>query len=156
MNFSCHAIHQFNLIFRSAFRLMHLCEKSARLTFPFTSVSPLSLTRTKFIFLRTLTVLRMRFLLHALTMLRSLFSLFFLFLLSALHMYRQCYADVFENADTTRRGERTRLGKYNDEPLCREQRVLMNEFFLPNHPFYFPSQEIKHGAYSYSKVANVM
>lgn len=30
----------------------------------------------------------------------------------------------------------------------------MNEFFLPNRPFYFPSREIKRGAYS--EVASAM
>lgn len=30
----------------------------------------------------------------------------------------------------------------------------MNEFFLPNRPFYFLSQEIKCGACTYSEVAS--
>lgn len=43
---------------------------------------------------------------------------------------------------------RARLEKY-DEPLCRVQKVLMNEFFLPNRLFHFPSREIKHTTYIY-------
>lgn len=118
MNFSCHAIYQSNLIFRSAFRL---CRKSTRLTFP------LDLICVKSFFNIHSRVLCMYFLLRALAMLQFFFS----FLFSALCTYRQCCANVFESVDTVQRGERTRLG-CNDKPLCREQRVLMNEFFLPS------------------------
>lgn len=34
-------------------------------------------------------------------------------------------------------------GKCNDEPLCREQRGLMNESFPPGRPSHFPSRDIK-------------
>lgn len=73
-------------------------------------------------------------------------------------MYRasQMFLKTSTRRGAARRGERTRLGKYNDEPLCREQRVLMNEFFLPNRPFYFLSREIKCGACTYSEVASAM